>query len=149
MALDAGADLVFGHGTHTLQGVEVYRGKPILYALGHSAFDQPGYEKSTDGLVVRVTGQPTAVEGEDSVGPYPVYAVADLAGADLGLDLQWARWGGSSDANLTAAAGVPTVDGLGPIGEGSHKITENIVVDALPARLALFAELVASLTEPV
>jgi poly-gamma-glutamate synthesis protein (capsule biosynthesis protein) len=53
-ALDGGADLVFGHGTHTVQGVELYQGKPILYAIGHSAFDQPGYEKSTDGLVVRV-----------------------------------------------------------------------------------------------
>jgi poly-gamma-glutamate synthesis protein (capsule biosynthesis protein) len=57
VALDTGADLVFGHGTHTLQGVEVYKGKPILYALGHSAFDQPGYEKSTDGMVVRVVIQ--------------------------------------------------------------------------------------------
>ncbi|HEX7138164.1 MAG TPA: CapA family protein [Vicinamibacterales bacterium] len=53
LALDAGADLVYGHGTHTIQGVEVYNGKPILYAIGHSAFDQPGYEKSKDGLVVR------------------------------------------------------------------------------------------------
>jgi poly-gamma-glutamate capsule biosynthesis protein CapA/YwtB (metallophosphatase superfamily) len=53
LALDAGADLVYGHGTHTVQGVEVYNGKPILYAIGHSAFDQPGYEKSKDGLVVR------------------------------------------------------------------------------------------------
>ncbi|MGH9336709.1 MAG: CapA family protein, partial [Vicinamibacteria bacterium] len=54
VALESGADLVFGHGTHTVQGVEVYEGKPILYAVGHSAFDQPGYEKSTDGLVIRV-----------------------------------------------------------------------------------------------
>ncbi len=53
LALDAGADLVYGHGTHTIQGVEIYNGKPILYAIGHSAFDQPGYEKSKDGLVVR------------------------------------------------------------------------------------------------
>jgi poly-gamma-glutamate capsule biosynthesis protein CapA/YwtB (metallophosphatase superfamily) len=53
-ALDSGADLVFGHGTHTLQGVEIYNGKPILYAIGHSNFDQPGYEKSTEGLAVRV-----------------------------------------------------------------------------------------------
>ena len=52
-ALDTGADLVYGHGTHTVQAVEVYRGKPILYAVGHSAFDQPGYENSKDGLVVR------------------------------------------------------------------------------------------------
>ena len=53
-ALDTGADLVFGHGTHTIQGVEIYNGKPILYAIGHSTFDQPGYEKSLDGLVARV-----------------------------------------------------------------------------------------------
>jgi poly-gamma-glutamate synthesis protein (capsule biosynthesis protein) len=54
VALDTGADLVFGHGTHRLQGVEIYKGKPILYAIGHSTFDQPGYEKSTEGLAIRV-----------------------------------------------------------------------------------------------
>lgn len=59
LAHDAGADFVYGHGTHTVQGVEVYKGKPILYAIGHSAFDQPGYENSKDGLVVRV-----AIEGK-------------------------------------------------------------------------------------
>jgi poly-gamma-glutamate synthesis protein (capsule biosynthesis protein) len=57
VALDTGADLVFGHGTHTIQGVEIYHGKPILYALGHSNFDQPGYEKAVDGLVARVVIQ--------------------------------------------------------------------------------------------
>jgi poly-gamma-glutamate capsule biosynthesis protein CapA/YwtB (metallophosphatase superfamily) len=57
LALDAGADFVYGHGTHTIQGVEIYNGKPILYAIGHSAFDQPGYEKSKDGLVVRAIVQ--------------------------------------------------------------------------------------------
>ncbi len=57
VALDTGADLVFGHGTHTVQGVEVYKGKPILYAIGHSAFDQPGYEASKDGLVIRAVLQ--------------------------------------------------------------------------------------------
>ena len=57
VALDTGADLVFGHGTHTVQGVEVYKGKPILYAIGHSAFDQPGYEDSKDGLAIRAVIQ--------------------------------------------------------------------------------------------
>lgn len=61
-ALDAGADLVFGHGTHTIQGVEVYNGKPILYAIGHSNFDQPGYEKSVDGLVARVVIQSKKIQ---------------------------------------------------------------------------------------
>jgi poly-gamma-glutamate synthesis protein (capsule biosynthesis protein) len=60
-ALDMGADLVFGHGTHTLQGVEIYKGKPILYAIGHSNFDQPGYEKSTEGLAVRVVMRGNAI----------------------------------------------------------------------------------------
>ncbi len=45
--------------------------------------------------------------------------------------------------------GIPTVDGLGPVGEGSHQHTESIEVDALPARMALFAELVASLSKPI
>ena len=57
VALDTGADFVFGHGTHTIQGAEIHSGKPILYAIGHSTFDQPGYEKSTDGLVARVVIQ--------------------------------------------------------------------------------------------
>jgi poly-gamma-glutamate capsule biosynthesis protein CapA/YwtB (metallophosphatase superfamily) len=57
LALDAGADFVYGHGTHTVQGVEIYNGKPILYAIGHSAFDQPGYEKAKDGLVARAVIQ--------------------------------------------------------------------------------------------
>lgn len=57
LALDTGADFVFGHGTHTIQGAEIHNGKPILYAIGHSNFDQPGYEKSTDGLVARVVIQ--------------------------------------------------------------------------------------------
>jgi poly-gamma-glutamate capsule biosynthesis protein CapA/YwtB (metallophosphatase superfamily) len=61
-ALDTGADLVFGHGTHTIQGIEVYKGKPILYAIGHSNFDQPGYEKATDGLVVRVVIQGRTIQ---------------------------------------------------------------------------------------
>ena len=61
-ALDAGADLVFGHGTHTIQGVEIYNGKPILYAIGHSNFDQPGYEKSVDGLVARVVIQSKKIQ---------------------------------------------------------------------------------------
>jgi len=61
-ALDSGADLVFGHGTHTIQGVEIYNGKPILYALGHSNFDQPGYENAVDGLVARVVIQNKAIK---------------------------------------------------------------------------------------
>ena len=68
-------------------------------------------------------------------------------GAILGLDVGRARWGGSSDANLTAAAGVPTVDGFGPIGGDAHQTTEHIEVESLPVRMALFAETVASFVD--
>lgn len=78
-----------------------------------------------------------------------VFERARAIGSTLDLDLRWVRWGGSSDANLTAAEGTPTVDGLGPVGEGSHQRSESIEIDALPARMALFAELVASLTQPL
>lgn len=61
-ALDSGADLVFGHGTHTIQGVEIYNGKPILYAMGHSNFDQPGYENAIDGLIARVVIQNKSIQ---------------------------------------------------------------------------------------
>jgi Bacterial capsule synthesis protein PGA_cap len=40
-AIDAGADVILGHGPHVLKGVEVYRGKPVFYSLGNFAFDQP------------------------------------------------------------------------------------------------------------
>ena len=77
-----------------------------------------------------------------------VFERARAIGSTLDLDLRWVRWGGSSDANLTAAEGTPTVDGLGPVGEGSHQRSESIDIAALPARMALFAELVASLANP-
>ncbi|GAB3141014.1 CapA family protein [Amycolatopsis stemonae] len=51
-AIDAGADLVAGHGPHTVQAVEVYRGRPILYSLGNLVFDWPAMRgRHVDGLL--------------------------------------------------------------------------------------------------
>jgi poly-gamma-glutamate synthesis protein (capsule biosynthesis protein) len=41
-SIDAGADVVLGHHHHFLRGIEIYRGKPIFYGLGHFVFDLPG-----------------------------------------------------------------------------------------------------------
>ena len=94
-ALDSGADLVFGHGTHTIQGVEVYNGKPILYAIGHSNFDQPGYEKSVDGLVARVVIQGKAIQRVSFVpvsrdGHNDVYLLDPSEGEGAKL-VQWVK----------------------------------------------------------
>ncbi|WP_107123040.1 CapA family protein [Streptomyces caeruleatus] len=44
-AIDAGADAVLGHHHHLLRGIELHRGRPIFYGLGHFAFDLPGLEE--------------------------------------------------------------------------------------------------------
>jgi glutamate carboxypeptidase len=53
--------------------------------------------------------------------------------------------GGGSDGNFTAALGVPTLDGLGAVGDGAHAAHEHVDVTALPWRAALLAGLLASL----
>lgn len=58
-----------------------------------------------------------------------------------GLDLNEAGSGGASDGNYTAALGTPTLDGLGPIGDGAHSEREHILVDSLPTSATLIAAL--------
>ena len=53
-AIDAGADIVYGHGSHVLQGAEVYKGKPVMYCLGNLATDWIRMRPNKDGIVARV-----------------------------------------------------------------------------------------------
>lgn len=64
---------------------------------------------------------------------------------DLDLSLGEASTGGGSDGNLTAALGIPTLDGLGAVGDGAHSSHEHIVIRKLPERAALLAGLLATL----
>jgi len=73
-----------------------------------------------------------------------LYAKARALSKEMGMALGEAFVGGGSDGNFTAALGVPTLDGLGAIGEGAHGPDENIVVRALPERAALLAGLLES-----
>lgn len=63
----------------------------------------------------------------------------------MGLELKEAATGGGSDGNLTAALGVPTLDGLGAVGDGAHSPREFIYARSLPERAALLAGLLATL----
>jgi glutamate carboxypeptidase len=69
---------------------------------------------------------------------------ADMAG-ELGFELRDASTGGASDANTTSAAGVPTLDGLGPIGGDDHGPREWIDLTSVVPRVSLFAGLIAKL----
>jgi glutamate carboxypeptidase len=74
-----------------------------------------------------------------------LYAKARALSKEMGLTLGEAFVGGGSDGNFTSALGVPTLDGLGAIGEGAHSPRENIIIRALPERAALLAGLFTTL----
>jgi glutamate carboxypeptidase len=69
----------------------------------------------------------------------------DIA-AMLGFQLHDAATGGGSDANTTAGLGVPSLDGLGPVGGSDHSPLEYIEIDSIVPRTALLAALVASVS---
>ena len=69
----------------------------------------------------------------------------DIARA-LGYDLKEGGTGGGSDGNLTAAVGVPTLDGLGAVGDGAHALHEHVDIESLPDRAALVAGLIVKLS---
>ena len=74
-----------------------------------------------------------------------LFELARGVAAEDGWTLAEGSTGGASDGNFTAALGVPTLDGLGAVGDGPHALHEHVVIDALPARAALAAGLIARL----
>ena len=61
---------------------------------------------------------------------------------ECGVDIKWASTGGGSDANFTAAVGIPTIDGLGPIGGGAHGVKEYLEIGSIEPRINLLRELI-------
>ena len=88
-------------------------------------FERPPLERSSD--VARLYNRAREIAGE------------------LGFDLAEGATGGGSDGNFTAAVGVPTLDGLGAVGDGAHALHEHVDVESLPLRAALVAGLLATL----
>jgi len=74
-----------------------------------------------------------------------LYGLAKDVARSLGLELREAAVGGGSDGNFTAALGVPTLDGLGGVGEGAHARHESVLVAELPRRAALLAGLIEAI----
>jgi glutamate carboxypeptidase len=70
-----------------------------------------------------------------------LFAQARQIAAAMGVDVQEGSTGGGSDGNFTAAIGVPTLDGLGPEGEGAHAAHEHVLTESFPRRAALVAGL--------
>lgn len=67
------------------------------------------------------------------------YTQVKAIGEALGLTIREDGSGGGSDGNITAAMGIPTLDGLGPQGDGLHAVHEHVVINNMPQRAALIA----------
>jgi glutamate carboxypeptidase len=81
---------------------------------------------------------------ERTKGVVALFKRAQLVASELGVTLEETSTGGGSDGNFTAALGIPTLDGIGAVGEGAHARHESILIDRIPDRVALLAKLVHS-----
>ena len=82
---------------------------------------------------------------ERTEGTVRLFGIAREIATAMGMPLEESSTGGGSDGNFTSALGVPTLDGLGAVGEGAHAANESVVVEELFARTALLAGLVQTL----
>ncbi len=74
-----------------------------------------------------------------------LFEVARKIASDLGFGLEEIAVGGGSDGNFTAGIGIPTLDGLGAVGEGAHAPHESVIAAELPRRAALLAGLIEAI----
>ena len=94
---------------------------------------------------ISVRGQINRPPMERTAGTSALFATAQEVASKLGWSLQESSVGGGSDGNFTSALGIPTLDGLGAVGEGAHAQHESVVIEELPKRAALLAGSLATL----
>jgi glutamate carboxypeptidase len=100
------------------------------------------------GLQPKLPGAQLQIEGglnrppmERSAAMAALFEKARANAAAMGVELHEGSTGGGSDGNFTAALGIPTLDGLGPEGEGAHAAHEHVITESFPRRAALLAGL--------
>ena len=94
---------------------------------------------------LEVTGGVNRPPMERGAGIAGLYKTASEIAKQLGWKLEEASVGGGSDGNFTASLGIPTLDGLGAVGEGAHAAHESVVLAEIPRRAALLARLIETL----
>jgi glutamate carboxypeptidase len=113
--------------------------------------DMRRVERQLKALRPILPGASVQVEGGFSRPPLEgrasaaLFSHASKLAGKLGFSIGECLAGGGSDGNFTAALGVPTLDGLGAVGDGAHSTGEQVIVSALPERAALLAALLATL----
>jgi glutamate carboxypeptidase len=96
-----------------------------------------GLQPVLAGAVIEVATGTQRPPMEDDEKNTHAYQQARQIAAEMGFELGSEGSGGGSDGNFTSALGIPTLDGLGPRGEGAHAIHEQVVITSIPERVAL------------
>ena len=94
---------------------------------------------------LEITGGLNRPPMERSKGIVALYRLAQEEANKFGVQLEESMTGGGSDGNFTAALGVPTLDGLGAVGEGAHAMNESLLTNRIADRTALLAALVVGI----
>ena len=104
-----------------------------------------GLRSSNPRVTLEVNGGINRPPMERTAGVVRLYELARDVARAMGHELAEGATGGGSDGNFAAALGVPTLDGLGAVGEGAHALHEHVTLNELPRRAALVGGLVARL----
>jgi glutamate carboxypeptidase len=103
-----------------------------------------GLKPADKRCTLTVTGGINRPPMERTRGTVHLFGQAKVFAAELALELDEASTGGASDGNFTAALGIPTLDGMGAVGEGAHARHESILIEHLAPRTALLAGILAA-----
>ncbi|MDR6882473.1 M20 family metallopeptidase [Bacillus sp. 3255] len=104
-----------------------------------------GMKPHLEGITLQISGGVNRPPMERTAGNAELFKLAAACSSELGFSLTEEAVGGGSDGNFTTALGIPTLDGLGAVGEGIHAENEHVEIDQLPVRAALIAGLLRKL----
>lgn len=93
---------------------------------------------------IEITGELNRPPMERTEGVVRLFRTAKRLALELGLRIEESATGGGSDGNFTAGIGIPTIDGIGGVGEGAHAVHESVLIDRIADRTALLAKLLAT-----
>jgi glutamate carboxypeptidase len=126
--------------------------RAIIDARATTRADAERVERAMKALAPHLPGAHLAVTGgfdrpplERTAGVIRLFETAQQVAREMGLTLAEGSAGGGSDGNFTAALGVPTLDGIGAVGDGAHALHEHVEIAALAPRAAVIAGLLARL----
>jgi glutamate carboxypeptidase len=105
-----------------------------------------GLAPSTPGTSLEILGGIDRPPLEATPGNRVLWEAAQRRAAELGISLEEGTAGGASDGSLTSRI-VPTLDGLGAVGDGAHAVHEHVLLDRMPERTALLALLLLERVE--